>query len=78
MARKTQPVVVDESDVDRYVEFVVQESDFADTTPERRADLAYKTALNHARLQKHTEPWALELARKVRNRVLWAKPPNAR
>ncbi len=74
MAKMKTPVV-DEADVDRIVDdFIRNNADFTVVTPDERADLAYQYALDESRLLNHSREWGKELARKVRQRMMWAKP----
>ena len=73
MARKQSPVVGD-SDVNEIVDFIRQHADFTRATPEERVDLAYRVALSQGELLGHSREWSRELARKVRQRMMWAKP----
>lgn len=75
MTKKKRPAV-DDAEVNKIVDAVRKHSDFARTTPEDRAEVAYKLALGYAMVSGTTSAWAKELASKVRQRVLWAKPSN--
>ena len=73
MTRKPSPVV-DDSDVNEIVDLIRQHADFTRATPEARADLAHQVALSEGELMGHSPEWSQELARKVRRRMIWAKP----
>ena len=76
MTRKPQPQV-DDADVDEMVALLTSEQGKAtQMTAEERGDLAYDIALGRAKLQGVTSAYAEEFARRVRKRMLWAKPPN--
>jgi hypothetical protein len=49
---------------------------FSTVTPESRGDLAYKIAVYLAEQDGMSAPWAKELRNRVRQRILWAKPPD--
>jgi hypothetical protein len=70
---KTERPIVDDADVDRIVEGVLHSSDLRGAAPEARAEIAYRFALDIASDGFSLE-WAEELARRVRQRALWAKP----
>ena len=73
MSWKKSPVV-DDSDVNRIVDLIRQHADFTRATPEARADHAHQVALSEGELMGHSPEWSQELARKVRQRMMWAKP----
>jgi hypothetical protein len=73
MNKKRLPVV-DNADVNRIVQAVLQHTDFPAATPEWRGDLAYNVALCVAGQDGLSAAWSEELAKKVRQRILWAKP----
>lgn len=66
---------VDDAEVARIVNLVVKNADFTHTTAEERADVAYDLAVGYAKTDNTTTAWAEELGRRVRQRILWAKPP---
>ena len=53
----------------------MKNADFERTSAEERADVAYNLAVGYAKADKTTSAWAEELGRKVRQRILWVKPP---
>ena len=73
MTRKQSPVV-DDSDVNQIVDLVRKHADFTRATPEERADLAHQAALSQGAAMGFSPEWSKELARKVRQRMMWAKP----
>jgi glycerol kinase len=75
MLKDQGPVEVDDAEVARIVALVVKNADFEKTTAEERADVAYNLAVGHAKMGNTTTAWAEELGRRVRQRILWAKPP---
>jgi glycerol kinase len=75
MTKDQGPVEVDDADVARIVALVVKSADFEKTTAEERADVAYNLAVGYGKTDNTTAAWAEELGRKVRQRILWAKPP---
>ncbi len=76
MRSGSEPAVVDDGEVERIAERIRKHADFIKTTPEERAEAAYRMALGYAQANRTTAAWAEELARLVRRRVLWAKPSN--
>jgi hypothetical protein len=73
MTRTRQPGI--DAEVDRIVAILASlataQSSAIRITPETRADVAYEVALNIARSQGATSANGLELARRVRTRILW-------
>ena len=64
---------VDDADVQRFVDVLMKDEDFA-RAPD--AEEAYRRALGAQRYHQMTMGYAKEFARKVRQRVQWAKPSN--
>jgi len=75
MKTKQRPIV-DDLHVERIAQVVLEVPEFASASAETRAETAHILALGFAKMDGHSEEWAQELARKVRARVMWAKPSN--
>jgi hypothetical protein len=72
---KKQSAVVDEVEVNYWVDYVRPHGNFAATTPEDRADTMYRVLTKMSQLdESQSKDWWNELARNVRQRLLWAKP----
>jgi hypothetical protein len=74
IAMSNKQAHVDDADVDELVSLLTRNSGRTNLTAESRADLAHKFALSFAKLKGHSTEWAKELARRVRQRMLWVKP----
>ncbi len=70
-----KPPIVDETDVDRMINFMFGRSINTNITPEERAEAAYQVALAIAKIQDRSVAYAEAFAKKVRDRALWLKTP---
>jgi hypothetical protein len=76
MGRKGRLSIIDDADVQRLAEFFLKAPEFAAASAETRAEIAYRLALGISKINGHSKTYSAELARKVRDRVLWGKPSN--
>ena len=63
--------IVDDADVQRFVEALLKDKDFAQAPS---ADAAHKFALDSQQVAQQTRGYAEAFASKVRQRVQWMKP----
>ncbi len=70
-----KPPIVDETDVDRMVNFMFGRSINTNITSEERADAAYQVALGIAKIQNQSVAYAEAFAniKRVRDKALWIK-----
>ena len=68
-----KPPTIDETDVDRMINFMFGRSINTNITSEERADAAYQVALAIAKMQNHSVDYAEALAERVRSKALWIK-----
>lgn len=73
MTRTISPVI-DDADVNRYVDLIRQHADFSRAAPEERADRLREAVVQISLAEGHSREYSDELARRVRQRMLWAKP----
>ena len=73
-----QTPIVDDTDVDRMINFIFGKSVSTTIAPEERAEAAYQVALGLSRLEERSAAWAEALARKVRARALWITAPTGK
>jgi DNA-binding transcriptional LysR family regulator len=72
-ARTGETAMVDDADVQRFVNALMKDEPFARAP---NAELAYRLALAAQGVARMTSGYAEEFARKVRRRVEWTKPSN--
>jgi hypothetical protein len=70
-ARTGEKAMVDDADVQRFVDALMKNGLFARAP---NAELAYRLALAAQGVARMTSGYAEEFARKVRRRVEWTKP----
>jgi hypothetical protein len=68
-----KPSIIDETDVDRMINFMFGKSINTNITSEERADAAYQVALGIAKIQNHSVAYAEAFAERVRDKALWIK-----
>ena len=68
-----KPPIVDETDVDRMVNFMFGKSVNTNLTSEERADAAYQVALGITKIQNRSVAYAEAFAKRVRDKALWIK-----
>jgi len=72
--KRSIPPVIDDADVDRWVDIIRRHADFSKATSEERANRLHDAALQMSLANGDSEEYANELARRVRQRALWVKP----